>query len=480
MPKVPHFYLWIDGEAHAGNSNFEVRNPYDDVCVASVSMAGHDEVVQAVESSRKAFRNLNTMSRYERARLLRNIATGIGEASEEIIDALILEGGKPRTFAEQELQRTLAVFNWAAGEAERFDGECIPLDGMQRGIAYQGYTRREAIGPILGICPFNFPLNLVAHKVAPALAVGNSILIKPARKTPISALILGRIVSEAGAPAGSMNVLPIPHNEVAGMLASNEIRMLSFTGGADVGWALKKQASRQRVTLELGGNSGTIIDASVDIPFAAARCALGGFAQAGQSCIAVQRIFVQLTIFDEFITKLITETEKLAVGDPRQPDTVVGPLISSFAVERVMNEIEKARHKGAKIIHGGRRCGFGIGNIIEPTILSNVNESMDICAKEIFGPVITVTPFEELDTAIGWVNHSGFGLQSAIFSNNFRHIQKAICMLRTGGVVVNDFPTYRVDQMPYGGIKASGQGREGIRSAMLEMSAEKMVVIHNS
>jgi len=479
MPKAPHFYLWIDGEARPGSADFEVQNPYDDVCVASVSMAGHAEVVRAVKSCQKAFRSLNKLSRYERAVLLRDIANGINEASAEIIDALILEGGKPRMFAEQELQRTLAVFDWAAGEVERFGGEIIPLDGMQRGITYQGYTRREAIGPVLGICPFNFPLNLVAHKVAPALAVGNSILIKPATQTPISALIMGRIVSEAGAPAGSLNVLPMAHDEVAKMLAEDEIRMLSFTGSADVGWALKKQAARQRVALELGGNSGTIIDTTADIPFAAARCALGGFAQAGQSCIAVQRIYVQQNILASFLKKLIAETKKLPVGDPRQADTVVGPLISRIAVERIMNEIKNARHAGAKIVYGGRRRKFGSGNVIEPTILSNVDESMDICAKEIFGPVMTVTPFEELDTAIGWVNRSEFGLQAAIFSNDFRHIQKAISSLQTGGVVVNDFPTYRVDQMPYGGVKGSGQGREGLRSAMLEMSEEKMIVIHH-
>jgi len=480
MPKAPHFYLWIHGEARPGSDEFEVHNPYNDVCVASVSMAGHGEVAQAIKSNCKAFRQLSRMSRFERAELLMAIHTGLNEASSEIIDALILEGGKPRMFAEQEVERTLAVFAWAAGEAERFSGDIIPLDGMARGIGYEGYTRREPIGTVLGICPFNFPLNLVAHKVAPALAVGNSILIKPATQTPISALIMGRIVSEAGAPAGSLNVLPMPHDEVTWLLANNDVRMLSFTGSAEVGWALKKQACRQRVALELGGNSGTIVDASADIPFAAKRCALGGFAQAGQSCIAVQRIYVHKSILDAFLKTLIRETNKLAVGDPCKANTTVGPLISKTAAQRIMQLIKQAVQDGASIAHGGRKRRLGVGNIVEPTILTNVDESMDICRKEIFGPVITVTAFEDVQTAVGWINRSEFGLQAAIFSNNNRHIQYAIDALHVGGVVVNDFPTCRIDHMPYGGVKGSGLGREGLHSAMLEMTEEKMVMMRKS
>jgi len=479
MPKAPHFYLWIHGEAQLGNDEFEVRNPYNDACVASVSMAGHSEVAQAVKSSCKAFRSLRHMSRFKRAELLQAIRSGLNEASSEIIDALILEGGKPRMFAEQEMQRTLAVFAWAVGEAERFSGEIIPLDGMQRGIGYEGYTRREPVGPVLGICPFNFPLNLVAHKVAPALAVGNPMLIKPATQTPISALIMGRIVSEAGAPAGSLNVLPMPHDEVAWLLQSDDIRMLSFTGSAEVGWHLKKSANRQRICLELGGNSGTIVDASADIPFAANRCALGGFAQAGQSCIAVQRIYVHKNIFNPFLKALIRETNKLAVGNPCKVDTSVGPLINKSAAQRVMQQIKQAVQDGATIVHGGRKRRLGAGNIVEPTILTNVEESMDVCQKEIFGPLVTVTAFEDVETAVGWINRSEFGLQAAIFSNHFRHIHDAIDALHVGGVVVNDSPTCRIDHMPYGGVKGSGQGREGIRSAMLEMTEEKMVVIRN-
>jgi len=477
MPKAPHFYLWIHGEACPGSDSFEVHNPYNDACVATVSMAGRKEVDQAVQSAHKAARDIARMSRHERGALLRSIAEALGEARAEMIDTLIVEGGKPRSFAEQEFERSLSVFLWAAEEARRFCGEQIPMDGMQRGEGYEGYTRREPIGPILGICPFNFPLNLVAHKLAPALAAGNPIIIKPASDTPISALLLARIVSEAGAPAGSLNVLPMPHREVARLLEGKDIRMLSFTGSPDVGWALKKQAVRQRVTLELGGNSGSIVDASADADFAASRCVLGGFAQAGQSCIAVQRIYVQQDIYKDFLAKLIHETGKLGVGDPRGDGVVVGPMINKQAADRVMTWIRNAKKQGAKVACGGKRRRLGAGNVIEPTVLTDVSEEMDVCRREVFGPVITVTPFEEIKSAVSWINRSEYGLQAAIFSNDMRHTQYAVDQLRVGGVVVNDFPTYRIDHMPYGGVKGSGLGREGIRPAMLEMTEEKMVVI---
>lgn len=480
MPDVPHFYLWIHGEARCGAEDFEVMNPYNDACVATVSMAGHKQVCEAVISAGKAAPLLAAMSRYARSVLLRDIVAGLSDARGEIIDALIVEGGKPRMFAEQEVERSLAVFAWAAEEACRFGGSLIPMDGMQRGEGYEGYTRREPIGPVLGITPFNFPLNLVAHKVAPALAAGNPIIIKPASDTPISALLLARIVSEAGAPAGSVNVLPMPHAEVSQLLAGDDIRMLSFTGSPDVGWALKQQAVRQRVSLELGGNSGTIVDASADLEFAAARCAVGGFAQAGQSCIAVQRIYVQHKVYDTFLQLLKRETEKLGIGDPREHGIVVGPLINKTAADRVIELIRQAENSGARIEHGGKRRQLGSGNVIEPTILTGVDENMEVCRREVFGPVVTLTPFEEIGTAVGWINRSEYGLQAAIFSFDIRHIQYAVEALKVGGVVVNDFPTCRVDHMPYGGVKASGIGREGILPAMLEMSEEKMVVIRKS
>ncbi len=477
MPRVPNFYLWINGEAREGADNIEVINPFNGSPVATVSVAGRKQVKEALRGCKKAFSDLRKMTRFERAGLLEQMRVGVQSAHCEIVDALILEGGKPKIFAEQEVARTLSVLSWAAEEAKRFRGERIPMDGMERGGGYEGYTRREPVGPILGICPFNFPLNLVSHKVAPALAVGNPILIKPPSNTPISALIMARIASEAGVPAGGLNVLPMRHEDVSFLLQGKDIRMISFTGSPQTGWALKKKADRQSVILELGGNSGTIVDASADIGWAAERCALGGFAQAGQSCIAVQRIYVHAGILDSFLENLIGKAGAMKVGDPRKSDVVVGPVINAQAAERIMAWIEEAVAAGAGIACGGRRLDLGSGNVIEPTVITGVKEDMQICRGEVFGPVVTVVAFDELEDAIGRVNASDFGLQAAIFSNDFRHIQYAVDHLDTGGVVVNDFPTYRVDHMPYGGVKDSGLGREGIHSAMLEMSQEKMVVI---
>jgi len=477
---MPNFYLWIDGEAHEGTASTEITNPFDGSPIATVSIAGRKQITAALHGCRKAAPVLRRMSRFERASILERVLDGLQDAKAEMVDALIMEGGKPKMFAEQEFERTLAVFSWAAEEAKRFCGERIPMDGMRRGIGYEGYTRREPVGPILGVCPFNFPLNLVSHKVAPALAAGNPIIIKPATNTPISALILARITSEAGAPAGSLNVLPMRHKDVALLLESSDIKLLTFTGSPAVGWALKKKAEKQRIVLELGGNAGAIVDASANLAWAARRCALGGFAQAGQSCIAVQRIYAHASVFDAFLENLIAETRRLKIGDPRKDDVVVGPVIHSQAAERIITWIEEAVSSGAEIVYGGKRRHMGCGNVIEPTILTRVNEDMDICRKEVFGPVVTVAPYEELETAILWCNQSDFGLQAAIFSNDLHHVHQAIEMLDVGGVVVNDFPTYRVDHMPYGGVKASGLGREGIRSAMLEMTREKMVTIRKS
>jgi len=478
MNPAPHFYLWINNKAQDGNASFQVCSPYNNKLVATVSMAGDRHVEAAIKSSANAFAELKGMARHARAELLLRIADGLGEAQTEIIDALVLEGGKPKAFAVQEFERTLAVFTWAAGEVTRFAGDIIPMDGMARGEGYEGYTLREPIGPVFGICPFNFPLNLVAHKVAPALAVGNPIIIKPATQTPISALIMARIATEAGAPAGSLNVLPMQHEQAALLLADERIRMVSFTGSPKVGWDIKNRIGKKRIALELGGNSGSIVDVSADLDWAAARLALGGFAQGGQSCIAVQRIYVQRDVYDPFLAKLVASAKETKAGNPREDDVVVGPVINSDAADRIMAWIDEAVGDGAVLSCGGRRLDMGVGNVIEPTVLTDVSPDMKVACQELFGPVVAVMPFDAFDDAIAAVNDSGFGLQAAVFTQSLAHMQQAVDELEVGGVVINDFPTYRVDHMPYGGVKNSGLGREGIRYTMLEMSEEKMVVTH--
>jgi len=476
-PEAPHFYLWLNNEAREGTSSpLTISSPYDGRVVGMVCMAGRRHIREAIVSSQRAFPLLKGMRRHQRSELLAKVAVLLDESRTELVDAMILEGGKPRMFAEQEFERTVATFGWAAEEAKRFTGEQIPMDGMARGSGYEGYTRREAIGTILAITPFNFPLNLVAHKVAPALACGNPVILKPASNTPICALILARIISEAGFPAGSLNAMPMKHQDMSLLFDCDEIKMVSFTGSPEVGWKLKQLVGKQRVTLELGGNSGTYVDESADLEFAARQLTMGGYAHAGQSCIAVQRIYAHERIYDEFRQLLIKATAKIKAGNPQRKDVITGPLITAESTRRVIARIQEAEKNGARIECGGHRLDEGAGQIIEPTLLTGVKDSMRICRQEVFGPVITLSPVANCMQAIDRINDSNYGLQAAIFSNDLRNIQLAVTNLETGGVVVNDAPTFRVDLMPYGGSKASGLGREGIRSAMLEMTEEKMVI----
>ncbi|MCF7822068.1 MAG: aldehyde dehydrogenase family protein, partial [Mariprofundaceae bacterium] len=438
------------------------------------------QIRDALAGCEKAFHKLRAMSRYQRSELLFKVVKRLNDAKTELVDALILEGGKPRMFAEQEFERTVSTFTWAAEEAKRFCGAQIPMDGMARGEGYEGYTRREPIGIIAAITPFNFPLNLVAHKVAPALATGNSVLLKPASSTPISALILAHIISEAGFPAGSVNAMPIRHQDIPVLLQSDSIRVLSFTGSPEAGWFLKQLARKQKVVLELGGNSGSFVDQSADLAWAARQLALGGFAHAGQSCIAVQRIYVHKNVYEPFLEKLVEKARATKAGNPQGADVVTGPVITAESAKRIIAWIREAVTSGAKIACGGKRLKPGRGQVIEPTVLTDVKDSMQVCCKEVFGPVITVAPVEDAAEAIRRINRSEYGLQAAVFSNDLHTIQHAIEALEVGGVVINDFPTYRVDHMPYGGTKNSGLGREGILSAMLEMTEEKMVVTRKS
>jgi len=475
--EVPHFYFWLNNEARQGvGKPLEVTSPFDGRLVGVVSIAGRRHIREAIAGSRKAFQALKSMSRFQRSELLSKVADLLHDSRSELVDGMILEGGKPRMFAEQEFKRTLSTFNWAAEEAKRFCGEQVPLDGMARGKGYEGYTRREPVGTILAITPFNCPLNLVAHKVAPALASGNSVILKPASNTPITALILARIVAEAGFPAGSLNTLPIHHQDVPVLFQSADIHMISFTGSPDAGWLLKQLAHKQRVTLELGGNSGTFVDESADLAAAARQLAVGGFAHAGQSCISVQRIYAHKKIYDPLLEQLLAETRKIKAGNPHESDVVTGPVITGKAADRILAWIDEAVANGAKIECGGKRLDMGQGQVLEPTLLTHVKDSMQVCSKEVFGPVITLARVADCKEAINRINQSDYGLQAAVFSHDIRNIQYAIERLEVGGVIINDAPTYRADHMPYGGMKASGLGREGIRSAMLEMTEEKMVV----
>jgi len=476
-PEAPHFYLWLHGEAHKGiSTHLNITNPFDGSLIATTAIAGRKQINEAIHSAKQALPRLASIPRSQRAKGLLNVAALINEAYTELVDTLIMEAGKPRTLAEQEVKRCIDTFTCAAEEARRFCGEQIPLDGLSRGEGYEGYTLREPIGIIFGITPFNFPLNLMAHKVAPALAVACPIIIKPASNTAVSALILARIISEAGFPDGSANVLPMRHRDISVLLQDNAVKMISFTGSASVGWALKRRAWKQKVILELGGNAGVYIDQTADLNMAAKQLALSAFAFAGQSCISAQRIYIHQHVYDDFLVLFIQEANQLSSGNPYDENTTIGPVINKESADRVLLCLQEAVSGGAKVVLGGQCLNLGKGLVISPTILTNVQESMQVCSQEIFAPVVTISPVNGVKEAIKRINTSEFGLQTSIFSHDTRIIQQAISEIQCGGIIINDAPSFRSEQMPYGGIKNSGMGREGIHPAMLEMSVEKMVV----
>ncbi len=367
------------------------------------------------------------------------------------------------------------VFNLrnASEEAQRLESELIPLDLFPAARGRWGLIRRFPLGTILAITPFNFPLNLVAHKVAPAIASGNSIVQKPASKTPICSLMLARIAYESGLPENALSVLPCSGGEAGQLAASDRFGLVTFTGSAEVGWGLKRKVARGRVTLELGGNAGVVIHGDANLGDAAARCAAGGFSYAGQSCISVQRIFVQKGVFDQFLQKFVEEVGKLKAGDPLDETTDVGPMISLADADRVEQWVAEAVSGGASLLTGGTRDGA----VVRPTVLTNTRDAMRVNCEEVFGPVVTVEPYDDFPSALEKVNDSRFGLQAGVFTSDFNQIFQAFEALDVGGVVVNDVPTFRADHMPYGGVKDSGTGREGARYAIEEMTERKILII---
>ncbi|MDP9267932.1 MAG: aldehyde dehydrogenase family protein [Acidobacteriota bacterium] len=402
---------------------------------------------------------------------------------EALARTLALEAGKPIKTARVEIERAAFTFDVAAEEAVRIPGEYLPLDVMESMRGRWGLVRRFPLGPIAAITPFNFPFNLVGHKLAPAIAAGCAVVLKPAPQTPLSALNLARLVAEAGWPAGALNVLPLA-NEDAGVLVEDaRLKMLSFTGSAAVGWALKSQAGKKRVVLELGGNAGVIVHsdfhsdsghADADLDYAAERCAVGGFSYAGQSCISVQRILVHSSVLDRFLAAFIPKVKALRLGDPMDEATDVGPLIRPSDAERVEQWIAEAVAGGAQVLCGGKRNG----SLFEPTVLTHTNAKMKVNCREVFAPVVTVEPYDEFDDALRRVNDSPYGLQAGVFTRDAALIFKAFEELQVGGVMVGEVPTFRIDSMPYGGVKDSGLGREGLRYAIEEMTEPRLLVMN--
>ena len=461
---------WIETQ-----NRLPVHSPWSGELMGEVSLAGPEEWETAVTASQEAARVLKRWSSQERRQLLEAMAAGVKARRSEFVQTIVAEGGKPVVYARAEMARGMTTFTLAAEEADRIGGEVLPLDLIQAAVGRWGLTRRFPVGPVLGIAPFNFPFNLVAHKVGPALAAGNPIIIKPASATPLTALKLAEVYAEAGGPPGGLQVLPSRVELAERAVGDDRLKVLSFTGSAAVGWHLKSQAGRKKVILELGGNAACIIDADADLKRAAHRTAIGAFAHAGQVCIAVQRVLVHQKVYDEFLGMFQdTIAKEITAGDPSREETVVGPFINAAAAERVQAWVTEALAGGAILSSGS----LGDGKIMPPTVLTQVSRDMKVWQEEIFGPVATLTPFGDFDEALELANDSVYGLQAGVFTNTLSHAWRAFEKLEVGGVIINDAPIFRVDHMPYGGVKASGLGREGVRYAVEELTEIRLLALN--
>jgi acyl-CoA reductase-like NAD-dependent aldehyde dehydrogenase len=464
----------IAGRPRSRGETFDVASPYDGRVVARVSVPSDAEVEEAVAAAADTFeqesRNLPV---HARAEALMHISRRLQERGNEVAETIAREGGKPLKWSKVEAARAVSTFRWAAETLRHMDGELLRLDTDPALGSRLGLVRRFPYGPVLGISPFNFPVNLVAHKMAPALAVGAPIVLKPASATPLGALLLGELFAETDLPPGMLSVLPVSSEVAERMVKDRRFKKVSFTGSSPVGWKIKGLDPRKHATLELGGNAGVLVHSDADLDHAADRVAFGGYYQAGQSCIAVQRIFVHAPVYDDFVTRLVKQVEALKVGDPMDPQTEVGPLIDGSALDKVQGMVDEAVSQGAEVLVGGRRDD----PFYRPTVLGNVRDEMDVCREEIFGPVTTVDRYETWEEGIDKVNGTAFGLQAGVFTRDIDRAMLAHREIRAGGVIVNDVSAFRADQMPYGGSKESGYGREGLRYAMEEMTEPRIMVL---
>lgn len=472
-PKDAPAQFWVAGTATSGVESFEVRYPHDERVAHAVSIPSATDIETAIAAATAAKDELASLPAYVRSNALEQISRRLGEERDELARTITAESGKPIRWARVEVQRTLLNFQRAAEEAKRFSGEMIRLDTDPIGAGRAGWVRRFPRGPVLGISPFNFPLGLVAHKVAPAIAVGAPIVIKPAPQTPLTALRLGELVAETDLPAAALSVLPLPNGPaVEGLVADPRLPIVSFTG-SEVGWEIKAAHPRKHFLLELGGNAAAIVHADADVEAAAASIAMGGFVQAGQTCIATQRVLVHRTVAEEFTAALVERTRSLPTGDPYDEETVVGPLVSSAAADRVAASIEAATAGGAELLCGGEREG----TTIAPTVLAGVEPQMGIWSEEIFGPVLALATYDEIESAFAAVNDSRFGLQAGLFTSDIELAMRAHRELEVGAVMIGESPSFRADALPYGGWKASGVGREGVRAAMDELTDTRALVL---
>lgn len=467
--------FYVAGEWRPGKDEFAVRSPYDGEVVATVGVPTDADVEYATEQAASTLALGRRLSGHERAQALAHISARIAERHDELAELIAREGGKPVKWAGIEVTRASYTFRWAAEEARRLDGEFLRLDTDEPLGSRAAIIRRFPYGPILGIAPFNWPLNLVAHKVAPALAVGAPVVIKPASATPLAALALAEMVDETDLPKGMFSVLPISGQRAEQLVRDPRFGMVSFTGSSEIGWRIRSLAPEKRFALELGGNAAVIVHDDADVDHAAQRVAIGGYYQAGQTCVSVQRVIVQDSVYEDFVDRLGKHVESLKVGDPLDPTVDVGPLIDGSALDRVASSVDEAIAAGAYAVCGARRED----PFYAPTVLTDTTPDMRVSSEEIFGPVTCVVSYQTFDQALELVNDSRYGLHAGVFTSDVGRAFQAFRELEVGGVILNDTSAFRADQMPYGGTKESGRGREGVRFAMEEMTEAKVLVLSN-
>jgi len=466
--------ILLGGEKKQTAETIQVRFPYTGERYCQVCQAGTSDLKAAVTSAVAGFGKTKRLSSHARAEILCNLADEIHRRSADFIDVMIMEGGKTRKFATTEVARAEVTVRTSAEEAKRIYGEIIPLDLSEDMQGRTGFLQRFPLGPVVGIVPFNFPLNLACHKLAPAIAAGNSVVLKPASVTPVSSLILGDMAVAAGLPPEAISVVPCAGARAEALVRDPRVAYLSFTGSCAVGWHLRKIAGRKKVGLELGGNAAVIVHDDANLAFAAQRIATGGFINAGQVCISVQRVLAHRPVYEEIVEKILAATKALKFGDPRDPSTDVGPMIDRLKAEEAYRKVQEAIRQGARVLTGGTLKE----TMFTPTMLVDTTPEMRVNREEVFAPVISVTPYDDFADAIRIANAGEYGLQVGIFTQNINRAMRAFAEMVVGGVMVNDIPTFRADQMPYGGAKGSGLGREGPRFAIEEMSGLRLMVIN--
>ena len=466
------YKIYLAGEFVTTDAKLEVSNPYTNQVFASTYIAGKKEIELAISQGKLAEKSMREMPVYKRYEILMQIAQDILKDKTRLAAILSQESGKPMRYALGEIDRAAQTFIIAAEECKRLPSDYFSIDWTPSGHGKEGLVKYFPVGLIAGISPFNFPLNLAVHKIAPAIASGNPIILKPARSTPLSVLELAKIIAKTDLPKGAISIFPTNREAGNQLVTDDRIKKLTFTGSPEVGWQMKKEAGTKKITLELGGNAGVVVSENADISKAVEKCLVGSFAYSGQVCIHVQRIYVQESIFEKFVDLFVKGVAQLKFGNPMAIDTDISTMIDVENAQRVEQWVQEAVHDGAIVLAGGYRKE----NYFEPTVLTNTKPQMNVCALEVFGPVVNIEQYADFEDAINQINYSKFGLQAGIFTDKISELNYAFNNLEVGGVISNDVPTFRVDHMPYGGVKNSGFGREGVKYAILEMMEPRLLV----